>query len=470
MRAHAAVIAGTGLLALALFRGTAPAQAAQHATPGTNNAPSVMTIDVTGRPIPEALDVIEQRYGVAIDYSDPVYASNVDTQLLYSVHGKPLTVPTLIARIRTLKFQYIEVNGKAETCPPPPQGRRIPCYIPNQRRQPKGGITLLIQQLLKHYAAQGGQVFGVRKLEGLTGPQWDVYPKEARNALGTFVPQTDFLGATINIPTAERTASEMLGQIAQQLTQKWGRKFLSGEEPIYATTRGKVSRGAEGVTARQALVNVLGAFGPPPFVWRMFTGPGTTEYVINIASLPYREPPRPPTPRPVPARVQSARPALPLFWMAATRVPKLAFDVQGALAKAGYLQTAPTTKWDANAVAAVRRFQAANGLPPTGKLNVPTLAKLEPFLPEGPARVMPAKPAMDYALAYWLGSTPEGRKEIAGALTKAGFYNGPISGSENNPRADAALKAFQAANGLKPDGWLTYQTAEKLAPFLANPK
>jgi hypothetical protein len=120
-------LAGAGVLALLLCTGRALAQTVEA-------TPPVETIDVAGRPISDALDVIEERYGVAVDYSDPVYDSTVDMQLLWSLHGKRLLVPVLIPRIWTLQLQYSTVRGR-----------------------PVGGITTLIRQLLARFAAQGGQ-------------------------------------------------------------------------------------------------------------------------------------------------------------------------------------------------------------------------------------------------------------------------------------------------------------------------
>jgi len=447
-----------------------PGPARAQTSAGTGATAVAKTIDVTAaRPVAAALDVIEQRYGVPIDYSDPVYASTVDTQLLYSVHGKPLVTPALIPRVWTLLVRYEEVKETPKGIP------YLSCETQSLVCNPVSvwpvhGITALIRKVLNRFAAEGGSIFGVRRVDmshGL-GPRWEVYPIKARNALATFVPQTDFLATTLHIPTAKRTAGEMLDLIAQQLTKKWGRRFETfaasfrpdaGSEPVGEC-------GADGVTARQAIVGLLG--------WsaaiRMFYGPPEDSYMINIATLPYREPPRPPTPKAIPARMAPPRPYYPSTWAGFSRLPKRIHEIQGALAEAGYLHTAPSDTWDANAVKALRRFQTAEGLPVTGRFDPLTAGRLLPFLPEAPARMVPAKPAMDPALAYWLESTPDGRREIAEALTRAGFYHGPVTSSSSNPAAAAALKAFQKANGLPPNGWFTYQTAERLAPYLPNQK
>ncbi len=431
-----AALAGASLLALLLCSGRALAQTAE-------TTPSVETIDVTGRPISDALDVIQERYGVAVDYSDPVYDSTVDTQLLWSLHGKRLLIPILIPRIWTLQLRYSTVGGK-----------------------PVGGMTALIRQLLARFAAQGGSVFGVRELATRYGPRWEVYPVRARNSLATFVDQTDFLSATVDIPAAQRTPGEMLELIAQQLTRAWGRRFWVASDQSFSSdvlVRHTAELGADNISARQAIVDLMG----PGIALRMFYGPDDDSYAINIVNLPYQPPPRPPTPAPVPATVLPTGPRPPSYWLVRARTPQGILEIQGGLAKAGYLHTAPTTQWDAEAIAALRQFQAAVGFPPTGEFDYWTAGKLAAFLPQY-QQVLPAKGPMDPALAYWLGSTRRGCMEIQEALTKAGFYSGPTTGAMDLETREA-LKAFQTASGLTPNGVFDYQTAEKLAPLLPKP-
>jgi peptidoglycan hydrolase-like protein with peptidoglycan-binding domain len=51
-------------------------------------------------------------------------------------------------------------------------------------------------------------------------------------------------------------------------------------------------------------------------------------------------------------------------------------EIQSALARGGYYQGDPSGKWDPNTVAAVGKFQSANGIDSNGKLDAPTLQKL----------------------------------------------------------------------------------------------
>ncbi|TAM83651.1 MAG: peptidoglycan-binding protein [Acidobacteria bacterium] len=166
------------------------------------------------------------------------------------------------------------------------------------------------------------------------------------------------------------------------------------------------------------------------------------------------------------------RPLGPGYWLARARAPEGIGEIQQALANLGYLDTPPTTSWDANAVAALKRFQQARGLPEqAGELDIWTAGALMPSLPPVPGVpvYLRAEPAMSVALLGWLNTTPDGRKEIQQALAEAGVYSGPINGLVGVPTRDA-LKAFQAANGLEPSGVVDWDTAVKLSSLLPQPK
>ncbi|MGH9793309.1 MAG: peptidoglycan-binding domain-containing protein [Candidatus Acidiferrales bacterium] len=51
-------------------------------------------------------------------------------------------------------------------------------------------------------------------------------------------------------------------------------------------------------------------------------------------------------------------------------------EIQSALAKAGHYQATPNGKWDGKSVEAMKAFQEANGLRPSGKLNARSLQLL----------------------------------------------------------------------------------------------
>ncbi len=56
--------------------------------------------------------------------------------------------------------------------------------------------------------------------------------------------------------------------------------------------------------------------------------------------------------------------------------PQRVKEIQSALAKSGYYSGQPTGKWDAGTVAAMKKYQQANDLPASGKIEARTLQKL----------------------------------------------------------------------------------------------
>jgi Putative peptidoglycan binding domain len=470
-----AAVAGASILAVFLCARRAQAQT------GTEGA-TYETIKVTDdKPVSKAMDVIGERYGVMIDYMDPPYVAPQDLELVRSLHGKPLKVPYQAPKMWTLTVHYWQVPGMPGSVAPIYRCKAGAAGCKPVTTRPHEGIATLIQQVLHQFAEQGGQVFTVRRLEMPYGARWEVYPIYARHKSGKMVAQPDLLRARISIPKARRWPWQMGKLIVQQLNQAWGTKgpfaWLGwavyphlprpGEQPP--------ELGAENVSAWRAIADMMGPRGTLGVLrvrYGMCNPDCGWEYGVNIARLPYRywQPPRPPTPVPQPARALPPRDIYPAGWLQRAHMPEGIREVQQTLAKLGYLGTPPTAHWDENAIAALKRFQLAAGLPETGKFDLRTAMKLWPSLPRHliPVTVR-ATPAMSVALGEWLNTTRDGRKEVQRALAKAGFYNGPINGKPSLPMSKA-LEAFQTANGLKPTGVFDWETAVKLSPLLPQPK
>jgi peptidoglycan hydrolase-like protein with peptidoglycan-binding domain len=51
-------------------------------------------------------------------------------------------------------------------------------------------------------------------------------------------------------------------------------------------------------------------------------------------------------------------------------------EIQTALSRGGYFEGQPNGKWDSNTISAMQKFQSANGLNSSGKLDATTLQKL----------------------------------------------------------------------------------------------
>jgi len=141
---------------------------------------------------------------------------------------------------------------------------------------------------------------------------------------------------------------------------------------------------------------------------------------------------------------------------------------------------------------AIRKFQKQKGLKQTGKIDSVTHLALnrEKEAVKEPLEIESERHSLtpvneqnqeinvameekktradvqDEIMSYRLKS--KGRtKQIQAALKKAGFYKGEIDGKEG-PQTKRAIKAFQKAKGLNPDGVVGLKTWGELNKFLRD--
>lgn len=108
-------------------------------------------------------------------------------------------------------------------------------------------------------------------------------------------------------------------------------------------------------------------------------------------------------------------------------------QIQSALARDGYYHGDPSGKWDSNTIAATERFQSANGLDSTGKLDAPTLQKLG--LGSSIAGVSAPKPELPKCCAAPSTSTSP---QPAGATSKPAAVSAGLPAQSSTPSAGAA--------------------------------
>jgi len=113
--------------------------------------------------------------------------------------------------------------------------------------------------------------------------------------------------------------------------------------------------------------------------------------------------------------------------------PERISEIQSSLARGGYYQGEPNGKWDASTVSAMQKFQAANGLDPSGKLDAASLQKLG--LGSGIAGVSAPKPPCCSTSPGQTGSccSRPGANSAPAAPTPA-----PAAGTSSNPASSKA--------------------------------
>jgi hypothetical protein len=314
-------------------------------------AATTKVIDVyRGAPVKDALDILRQRYHLAITYESPLYACACDLADMTSPRRTPGAKVTVL-KLRQLHFEYAELNG-----------------------EPQEAVTSLIRRLLGEHAAQGGPVFDVRERTTPQGTEWNVVPLKARGSSGALVDQPDILGTLIFIPKARRSEGEFLNEMLQQLRTETGYRVDLGTVQTRIDL-GTAELSADNLPAREVLVGLFGT----SMVWDLNYDPTSAgRYVLNLVWTPK-------LPQPLNAYVTARTPEpqsdKPAYIPAGAVLHRMTFrpekiKLQSKLAQGGYYDGEPNGEWDAKTINAVRKFQAANKIPVTGTLDPETIHTL----------------------------------------------------------------------------------------------
>lgn len=162
-----------------------------------------------------------------------------------------------------------------------------------------------------------------------------------------------------------------------------------------------------------------------------------------------------------------------------TLPPPLA-DVQLALREAGFDPGPIDGQRGRRTRRALKAFQSAKRLKPTGEVNRETWEALRAFNRESSTKLASdaggateaseafpstSKEETRTAIMEYRLRSPDRIKKVQLALREAGFDPGPIDG-ELGPRTDQALRAFQKTQGLEPDGIIGMKTWTTLSEYL----
>lgn len=342
----------------------------------TESVSSIERIQVNDpRPLAAALEVLEKKHGLAISYEDPVYSSpsDINDTAVQPATGKILRIH--VPKGGAFNFEYAAENGK-----------------------PREDSQTLLNRMLTEYANLGNPTFTLQEHvfersprwhlpENLRLTEWEVIPVKVRNKNGEFVQQPALLDNIVSVSQQRGTYGRALGEICQQLTALSGHPVLIGSIPLnyLASEQYQTDFGATNKPAREVLADLLG----PSMVWQLLYEPEKDRYFLNvhIAALPSST-----TAVAPPASISNAHsfaslsgmsdPGHPVSreeaykQMSAAAAREQISQIQSALANEGFYRGEPTGTWDNNTVEAMKNFQSASGLPPTGRWDGPTLRQL----------------------------------------------------------------------------------------------
>jgi peptidoglycan hydrolase-like protein with peptidoglycan-binding domain len=158
------------------------------------------------------------------------------------------------------------------------------------------------------------------------------------------------------------------------------------------------------------------------------------------------------------------------------RADEIVWSVQSKLKHLGYYDGVVDGQMGSQTAAAIRRYQIAERLKVTGKMNSQTLRRLGISTPPPPparVRVRTNVPAPEYvSLAGvfkggpFISMAPEVQvaviREAQRNLRLLGYYKGPIDGRPS-PYLVSSLKAWQASAGFRQTGRFDENTLKGLA-------
>lgn len=220
-------------------------------------AQSATVTGYTGRPVAEALLMLQQVYGIPINYEDPPYAYGADLQdVTDQVSRDPTGINRIIVpRGTALSFTYT----------PPP--------VPD----PAGALRRAVLDVIARDAATVGfKRFAVAEANGLS-----VLPVLVRDARGQVVQVQALLSTPITLVADGRTTAEVLRDVCAQVSANAGQHvapvargnlFLQHTSQVVAMNE----------PASAVLSRIFSELQPAQLSWRLLYDPGLQEYALNI--------------------------------------------------------------------------------------------------------------------------------------------------------------------------------------------
>jgi len=224
-------------------------------------SPNSITVQ-SGRPVAEAIQVLEKRYGWRITYEDPPYSHYSDISVVTDLHlpATPVQNPS----------QLQALQGTSRLVP---KSRSLTFTLPSANPDELGAVEALVKS---YNASRGGNVFAVVRGTGLL----HVVPRQKTGSSGNLEPVKPILDTVITIEPKERTADALIEEICKK-------SFIStnthvGTGPVAMNfLQTKTSIGGSGKTARSILEQLILEIGAP-LSWRLFYGPDDKSYALNI--------------------------------------------------------------------------------------------------------------------------------------------------------------------------------------------
>jgi hypothetical protein len=217
----------------------------RHATI-SENAGTIQVVANSPRPLAQALDALQEKYGWLAGYEDPRFISPSD-----------LTEPA------STGAQIFPSGGafKAE----------IPASVSDEEK--------FLQILADAYnGSENPGRFVVRKTKQGT---FTLIGTQAKDAQGHLSPQKPMLDTPVTLLASQRTVTDTIDLISKKIAEQRSVKITLGVSPRAVVDHTKVKVGGTKVSARELLLQILSQL-QGNFYWRLLFDPNSKGYVLDL--------------------------------------------------------------------------------------------------------------------------------------------------------------------------------------------
>ncbi len=227
----------------------------------SESAGKIRLVANDSRPLAQALDALQQKYGWRVNYEDPQYISKLDV---------------------------IEPKGTQDKSSHPDGQHRVPAGgnfvvefaggpAPNAVPDEQKTLQLLIDA---YDRSDNPGRFELRKDKDRQEPVFDVIGTAAHDSQGKIAQQQVLLDALITLAPQERTFSDTIDLICQDIADKSHVKITLGIHPL-GLDRTNVTVGGKELAARSYLFRAMDSTSRK-LVWRLLYDPESDSYFLNI--------------------------------------------------------------------------------------------------------------------------------------------------------------------------------------------
>jgi hypothetical protein len=201
------------------------------------------------RPLAQALEALQQKFGWNVDYEDPQYTAAADM----------VDAP------------------KSSPMPKLPAGAAFSAQFPANLADEEKILRAVVDSY--NQSKNPGQ-FELRHTDG----NFYVVGNAAHDDKGAMAKQSVLLDSTVTLTTEERTVTETVNLICEQLAAQAGSPVTLGVTPRRPMDRNSVKLGGAKVSARDLLVQALHATHQN-FYWHLLYDPNSKGYYLDIHAV-----------------------------------------------------------------------------------------------------------------------------------------------------------------------------------------